>query len=75
MRRHSNMARRDGCVVTSRSRAIQMLIYVITDRRARPDLGAERLVDEVVGSGADMVQIREKVLPAVEQLRLCRRAV
>ncbi len=50
-----------------------MLIYVITDRRLRPDLDPASLVDEVAGSGADMMQIREKDLPAVDLLRLASR--
>ena len=54
-------------MVTSPAR---MLIYVVTDRRLRPDLTPEALVDEVARSGADMIQIREKDLPARSLLEL-----
>jgi len=52
-----------------------MLIYVITDRRLRPDLELEALIDQVAGCGADMIQIREKDLTAAALLRCARRAV
>lgn len=51
-----------------------MLIYVITDRRLRPDLSLERLIDAVAGSGADMIQVREKDLTAAALLGCARRA-
>ncbi|HEY3174789.1 MAG TPA: thiamine phosphate synthase [Candidatus Polarisedimenticolia bacterium] len=51
-----------------------MLIYVITDRRLRPDLSLNRLVESVAGSGADMIQIREKDLTAAALLGCARRA-
>lgn len=52
-----------------------MLIYVITDRRSRPDLQPEALIDAIVASGADMMQIREKDLASGATLALARRAV
>jgi len=52
-----------------------MLIYVITDRRSRPDLQPEALIDAIVASGADMIQIREKDLAGGATLALARRAV
>ena len=52
-----------------------MLIYVVTDRSSRRDLSIESLIDTVAGSGADMVQIREKDLPTADLFRLARRAV
>ena len=51
-----------------------MIIYVITDRRLRPDLELDRLLETVVRSGADMVQIREKDLTANALLRAARAA-
>ena len=39
-----------------------MLLYAITDTRSRPDLQPEEMVDQLVRSGADMIQIREKDL-------------
>ncbi|MFQ5720741.1 MAG: thiamine phosphate synthase [Acidobacteriota bacterium] len=54
---------------------IRMLIYVVTDRRARADLSAASLVSAVTCSGADMIQIREKDLPDGQLLDLARRAV
>lgn len=52
-----------------------MLIYVITDRLSRPDLAPEAMIDAVVQSGADMMQIREKDLGAGALQTLARRAV
>jgi len=52
-----------------------MLIYAISDRRLRPDLAAEELIEAMAGSGADRIQIREKDLPARRVLDLVRRAV
>ena len=52
-----------------------MLIYVITDRLSRPDLLPEAMIDAVVHSGADMMQIREKDLGGGALLALARRAV
>src|SRR5262245_56027270 len=65
------LAEAAGSVVTSPRR---MLIYLITDRRLRPDLDLPRLVDQVSGSGADMVQLREKDLPTAPLLEAARRA-
>lgn len=59
-------------MITSLTR---MLIYVITDRRSRPDLHPEALIDAIVASGADMMQIREKDLEGGATLALARRAV
>src|SRR5262245_32204469 len=69
MGRHSSRA--PGGVVTSPPR---MLIYVLSDRRTRPDLTLDRLVASVAESGADMIQIREKDLPASTLLGCARRA-
>jgi thiamine-phosphate pyrophosphorylase len=52
-----------------------MLIYVITDRRLRPDLDPLDLVEQAARSGADMIQVREKDLDAVSLAALVRRAV
>jgi len=52
-----------------------MLIYVITDRRLRPHLPLLPLVEQVAGSGADMIQIREKDLDAAKLLDCARHAV
>ncbi len=52
-----------------------MRIYIISDRRLRPDLDPADLMDLMAGSGADMVQIREKDLPASQLMSLARRAV
>lgn len=52
-----------------------MRIYVITDRRLRPGLQLRRLIELVAGSGADMLQIREKDLAAAQLLECARRAV
>jgi len=52
-----------------------MLIYVITDRRLRPDLDPLDLVERVALCGADMMQVREKDLPGGPLLGLVRRAV
>jgi thiamine-phosphate pyrophosphorylase len=52
-----------------------MLIYVITDRRLRPDLDPLDLVEQVAMCGADMMQVREKDLPGAALLGLARRAV
>jgi len=46
-----------------------MLIYVITDRRVRPDLDRDRLIAAVAGCRADMIQIREKDLSVAALLR------
>lgn len=51
-----------------------MLIYVVTDRTLRPDLGLEGLMEAVGRCGADMLQIREKDLPAASLLECARRA-
>lgn len=52
-----------------------MLIYVITDRRLRPDLSPEDLIDMLCRSGADMIQIREKDASTARLLAWTRRAV
>ena len=52
-----------------------MLIYLITDRRLRPDLTLPRLVEQAAASGADMLQIREKDLDALLLLDCVRRAM
>ena len=52
-----------------------MLLYAITDTRSRPDLQPEELVDRLVRSGADMIQIREKDLAPRRLLPLVARAV
>ena len=52
-----------------------MLLYAITDRRSRPDLQPEEMVDRLVRSGADMIQIREKDLSPRLLLPLVARAV
>lgn len=52
-----------------------MQVYIISDRRLRPDLDLDRLIDLMAGAGADMMQIREKDLPAAAVLSSARRAV
>ena len=52
-----------------------MLVYVITNRRQRPDLSAEDLAAAVAQCGADMIQIRDKDLCARSRLAMARRAV
>lgn len=52
-----------------------MLIYVITDRRLRPDLDPLDLVERMARCGADMMQVREKDLDSASLLSLARRAV
>src|SRR5262245_6316530 len=58
-------------VITS---AVPMLIYVISDRRLRPDLDPLEMMTRMACCGADMMQVREKDLPAGALLSLCRRA-
>lgn len=52
-----------------------MRVYIISDRRLRPDLGLDQLIDTMAGAGADMMQIREKDLPAAAVLSCAQRAV
>ncbi|HKY33660.1 MAG TPA: thiamine phosphate synthase [Candidatus Polarisedimenticolia bacterium] len=47
-----------------------MLIYVVTDRRLRPDLPPMVMARQAARCGADMLQIREKDLPGGELLAL-----
>lgn len=51
-----------------------MQVYIISDRRLRPDLALDHLIDTMAGAGADMMQIREKDLPAQALLSCVRRA-
>ncbi len=51
-----------------------MLIYVVSNRRLRPDLDPLELMTRMARCGADMMQVREKDLPAGTLLSLCRQA-
>ncbi len=48
-------------------------LALITDRRLCSDLSLEEAVAEAVGGGVDVVQLREKDLPANELLRLAKK--
>src|SRR5262245_34599283 len=51
-----------------------MQVYIISDRSLRPDLALDDLIAMMAGAGADMIQIREKDLPAVAVLSCARQA-
>ena len=52
-----------------------MQVYIISDRRLRPDLSLNHLVDMMAGAGADMMQIREKDLSVADLLACVGRGV
>ena len=52
-----------------------MQVYIISDRRLRPDLSLDQLIDRMAGAGAYMMQIREKDLPVAAVLPCVQRAV
>lgn len=50
-------------------------IYFISDRRLTPELPPSSVIVDAIEAGVDMVQIREKDLPAREVMGLAREAV
>src|SRR5262245_20059859 len=52
-----------------------MLIYVVTSRAVRPDLSPIEMAERAARSGADMIQVRDKELPALRRLQMAEAAV